>query len=177
MQGFVFNTRRAPFDNPRVREALAYAFDFEWTNKNLFYGQYIRTTSYFSNSELASRGMPSPEELALLEPHRDKLPPRLFTEAYVPPSAAGKGGLRGNLRKALRILKGAGFEVRDKKLVDAASGKQVSFEILLVQPAFERIVLPFRAPTSSVLAPRSMCARWILRSTRSVSTSSTSTWS
>jgi microcin C transport system substrate-binding protein len=145
MQAFVFNTRRAPFDDRRLRAALAYAFDFEWTNKNLFYGQYTRTSSYFSNSELAARGKPTAAELALLEPHRDRLPPQVFTEAYVPPDSGGRGGIRGNLRKALRMLREAGYEVRDKKLVNAATGAPVRFEILLVQPAFERVVLPFRA--------------------------------
>jgi len=145
MQGFVFNTRREPFDDPKVREALAYAFDFEWTNENLFYGQYTRTRSYFSNSELAATGLPSPEELALLERDRDRLPPRVFTEAYAPPSTERPGGLRANLRTALRLLREAGFEVRDGTLVDAATGAPFSFEFLLVQPAFERIVLPFRA--------------------------------
>jgi microcin C transport system substrate-binding protein len=128
-----------------VREALAYAFDFEWTNKNLFYGQYTRTASYFSNSELASHGPPSPEELALLEPYRDRLPPRVFSDAYVPPATDGEHGIRNNLRTALTLLAQAGFEVRDRKLVKASTGAAVRFEILLVQPAFERIVLPFRA--------------------------------
>jgi microcin C transport system substrate-binding protein len=145
MQGFVYNTRRPPFDDPLVREALAYAFDFEWTNKNLFYGQYTRTASYFSNSELASHGPPPPEELALLEPYRDRLPPRVFSEAYVPPATDGEHGIRTNLRTALKLLAQAGFEVRDRKLVNASTGAAVRFEILLVQPAFERIVLPFRA--------------------------------
>jgi microcin C transport system substrate-binding protein len=145
MQGFVYNTRRPPFDDPLVREALAYAFDFEWTNKNLFYGQYTRTASYFSNSELAAHGPPSPEELALLEPYRDRLPPRVFSDAYVPPASDGEHGIRTNLRTALKLLAQAGFEVRDRKLVRASTGAAVRFEILLVQPAFERIVLPFRA--------------------------------
>ncbi len=145
MQAFVFNTRRAPFDDRRLRAALAYAFDFEWTNKNLFYGQYARTDSYFSNSELASSGTPSPAELALLEPFRDQLPPEVFDKEYVPPDSSGKGGIRSNLRQALRMLREAGYEVRDKKLVNAATGRPVSFEILLVQPAFERVVLPFRS--------------------------------
>ena len=145
MQAFVFNTRRAPFDNIKLRQALAYAFDFEWTNKNLFYGQYTRSTSYFSNSELASTGTPSARETQILEPYRAQLRKEVFTSAYQPPSSSGTDGLRSNLRRALKILQEAGFEVRDKLLVDAATGKQLSFEILLVEPAFERVVLPFRA--------------------------------
>ena len=145
MQGFVFNTRRAPFDDIKVRQALAYAFDFEWTNKNLFYGQYTRSTSYFSNSELASSGQPSARELEILQPFRDQLPPELFTSSYMPPSSGVKGGMRTNLRRALAIFKQAGYEVRNKQLVNTASGAPLSFEILLVQPAFERVVLPFRS--------------------------------
>jgi microcin C transport system substrate-binding protein len=145
MQAFVFNTRRAPFDNIKLREALAYAFDFEWTNKNLFYGQYTRSASYFSNSELASTGTPSARETQILNPYRAQLPKQVFTSTYQPPSSAGKGGVRSNLRSALKILKEAGFEVRDKILLDTTTGTQLSFEILLVQPAFERVVLPFRS--------------------------------
>ncbi len=104
MQGFAFNTRRQKFKDRRLREALAYAFDFEWTNKNLFYGQYTRTKSYFSNSELASSGLPQGAELALLEPYRGQLPPELFTRAYEPPSSDGSGNIRANLRKAKALL-------------------------------------------------------------------------
>ncbi|MFT5447199.1 MAG: microcin C transport system substrate-binding protein [Gammaproteobacteria bacterium] len=145
MQAFIFNSRRAPFNDIKVRQALAYAFDFEWTNKNLFYGQYTRSTSYFSNSELASSGLPSAREMEILQPFRDQLPPELFTSTYQPPSSDIKGGMRTNLRRALSIFKQAGYEVRDKQLVNTASGEPLSFEILLVQPAFERVVLPFRS--------------------------------
>jgi len=145
MQAFVFNTRRSPFDNIKVREALAYAFDFQWTNKNLFYGQYTRTTSYFSNSELAATGTPSARELEILEPYRAQLPEQVFSATYQPPSNKGRGALRANLRNALKLLKQAGFEVRDRRLVDTKTGQQLRFEILLVTPAFERVVLPFRS--------------------------------
>jgi microcin C transport system substrate-binding protein len=144
MQGFVFNTRREIFKDPRVRWALAYAFDFEWTNRNLFYGAYTRTASYFSNSELASRGLPSPEELAILEPYRGRVPEEVFTQAYRPPSTDGSGNIRGNLRKALALLKAAGWSIKDKRLVNEKTGQPMRFEMLLVDPAFERIVLPFK---------------------------------
>jgi microcin C transport system substrate-binding protein len=142
MQGFVFNTRRELFKDPRVRAALAYAFDFEWTNVNLFYGQYSRTESYFSNSELAATGLPSAAELALLEPYRDQLPEEVFTTAYEAPATDGSGNSRANLRAALQLLREAGWAVEDGKLRDA-SGRPFTFEILLVSPAFERIAGPF----------------------------------
>jgi microcin C transport system substrate-binding protein len=142
MQAFAFNTRRPIFSDARVREALDYAFDFEWTNRNLFYGAYTRTESYFSNSELASSGVPSGKELAILEPFRDKLPPELFTQPYVTPKTDGSGNVRPNLLKALDLLGQASWHVDKDKLVDA-KGQQMKFEILLIQPEFERIVLPF----------------------------------
>ena len=143
MQSFVYNTRRAVFNDPRVRAALAYAFDFEWTNKNLFYGAYTRTKSYFSNSELASSGLPSAGELKVLEPFRGKVPPEVFSRAYAPPSTDGSGNIRGNLGQALRLLREAGWEVRQQRLVQADTGAPMEFEILLVNPSFERVVLPF----------------------------------
>lgn len=142
MQGFIFNTRRPVFQDPVLREAIGYAFDFEWSNKNLFYGQYRRTRSYFQNSDLAATGLPSKEELALLEPLRDDLPPRVFTEAYQPPVSDGSGRPRKNLRHAQQLLMKAGYKVRDGKLY-TPDGKPVKFEILLFRPAFERVVLPF----------------------------------
>ncbi len=143
MQAFVFNTRRQIFRDRRVREALAYAFDFEWTNKNLFYGQYIRTRSYFSNSELASTGLPSKAELKILEPYRGRIPDEVFTKIYQPPKTDGSGNIRQNLRRAFKLLKAAGWTFRDRKLVDAKTGKPFTFQILLVQPTWERIALPF----------------------------------
>ena len=97
MQAFAYNTRRPFFADPRVRHALAYAFDFEWTNQHLFYGSYTRTKSYFSNSELAARGLPGPEELAILEPYRGRVPEAVFTKAYEPPSTDGSGHIRANI--------------------------------------------------------------------------------
>jgi microcin C transport system substrate-binding protein len=143
MQAFVFNTRRPVFADPRVRQALGYVFDFEWTNKNLFYGAYTRTRSYFSNSELASSGLPGPDELKILEPFRGKLPDQVFTREYRPPSTDGSGNVRNNLVTALELLKSAGWEVRGGQLARSGSGEQMAFEILLADPSFERITLPF----------------------------------
>ncbi|MCB1991158.1 MAG: ABC transporter substrate-binding protein, partial [Geminicoccaceae bacterium] len=144
MQGFVFNTRREIFSDPRVRAALAYAFDFEWSNQTLFYGQYARTKSYFSNTDLAARELPDERELRILEPFRAELPPEVFTTVYEPPVTDGSGELRDNLRTALELLREAGWEIdrSTRKLVNSATGQPMRFEILLVDPAFERIVGP-----------------------------------
>ncbi len=143
MQGFVLNTRRAVFADPRVRQALAYAFDFEWTNRNLFFSQYTRTHSYFDNSELASSGLPEGEELEVLERFRGRVPEEVFTTEYRAPSTDGSGWPRENLRRAFALLAEAGWVVRDMKLVDERTGQQMRFEFLLVSKSFERVVLPF----------------------------------
>lgn len=143
MQGFVFNTRRAQFQDARVREALGLLFDFEWSNANLFYGAYSRTTSYFDNSDFAARGLPQGAELALLEPHRARLPAALFTTEFTVPKTDGSGTNREGLRRAVALLRDAGWTIRDRKLVNA-QGQQMSFEILLNQPIWERITLPYR---------------------------------
>ena len=144
MQGFVFNTRREVFSDARVREALAYGFDFEWANKNLFYGQYTRTDSFFENSELASSGLPSDRELEILEPFRDQLPADVFNEPYQPPKTEGQQGVRNNLRSALQLLRSAGYGIEDGTMVHQETGKPLAFEILLFQKSFERVVLPFK---------------------------------
>ncbi|MFP5441817.1 MAG: extracellular solute-binding protein, partial [Gammaproteobacteria bacterium] len=126
MQGFFLNTRRAPLNDRKVRQALNYAFDFEWASKNLMYSAYTRTDSYFENSELAASGLPAGAELALLEPFRAQLPPELFSQPFVLPKTDGSGNNRDNLREATRLLAEAGWTVRDNKLVDAA-GKQMGF--------------------------------------------------
>jgi microcin C transport system substrate-binding protein len=143
MQAFVLNTRREIFKDHRVRQALAYAFDFEWSNKNLFYGQYARTRSYFDNSELAATGIPEGDELALLEPYRGRIPDEVFSQEYNPPKTDGSGSIRGNLRIASRLLNEAGWTIKGRKRVNAKTGTPLEFEVLLVSPLFERIVLPF----------------------------------
>ncbi|MDO8413011.1 MAG: extracellular solute-binding protein [Gallionellaceae bacterium] len=142
MQGFVFNIRRPLFKDKRVRQAISLAFDFEWSNKNLFYNQYARIHSYFSNSELASSGLPKGAELALLEPYRAQLPPELFTSEWKPPVANGPDGLRDNLRKAKELLTSAGWKIKEGVLQNE-QGQKLEFEILLAQKAFGRIVEPF----------------------------------
>ena len=144
MQGFAFNLRRPLFQDPRVREALAYAFDFEWSNKNLFYDAYTRTRSYFDNSELAATGVPQGEELKILEKFRGQIPEEVFTTEYDPPEYDGSGNIRDGLRAALKLLKDAGWTFKSEKLVNDETGQPFEFEIILVQPEFERIVLPFK---------------------------------
>lgn len=142
MQGFIFNIRRPVFQDRRVREALNYAFDFEWTNKNAAYGAYIRLASYFENSELAGHGLPSPAELKLLEPFRGKIPDEVFTKEFQPPKTDGSGGDRENLRKAADLLKEAGYVLKGNTLVDA-QGKPFTFEIIDAEPMFERWIQPY----------------------------------
>jgi len=142
MQALVMNTRRAPFNDRKFREAMSYGFDFEWSNRTLFHGAYTRTRSYFDNSELAARGLPSPEELKLLAPFRGKVPEEVFTTEYNPPKTDGTGNTRDNQRVATRLLREAGYRIENQQLIDK-QGKPVSFEILLVSPQFERIVLPY----------------------------------
>ena len=142
MQAFVFNIRREKFQDRTVRQALNYAFDFEWSNRQLFYGQYSRTTSFFENSELAARNLPDAKELKLLEPLRGRIPDEVFTEIYQPPKTDGSGNIRGQLRAAQQLLKKAGWRIVNNRLVDKA-GKPFEIEFLLVSPSFERIVTPF----------------------------------
>lgn len=142
MQGFVMNTRREVFKDVRVRQALALVFDFEWANINLFHGAYTRSSSYFSNSSLASTGLPQGAELALLEKYRAQLPAALFTQEFRLPVTDGSGNNREVLRQALDLLRQAGWTIRDRRLVNAA-GQPLRFEILLSNPSFERVALPY----------------------------------
>jgi microcin C transport system substrate-binding protein len=144
MQGFVFNLRREKFKDPRVRRAFNYAFDFEEANKQLFFGQYERISSYFHGSELASSGLPQGEELAILETVRDKVPPEVFTTPYTNPEFGSPEKTRANLREGGRLLREAGFEVRNQQLMRAVSSEPLSIEILLDNPSLERIVLFYK---------------------------------
>jgi len=142
MQGYAYNIRRDLFKDSRVRQALAYALDFEWSNKALFYGQYTRTESYFSNSELASKGLPSADELKILEPLKGQIPDEVLAKEYRAPKTDGSGNIRPNLAIALKLLEAAGWTVKGGKMVNA-KGEPLSFEILLDSPAFERVTQPF----------------------------------
>ncbi|MCF6291444.1 MAG: extracellular solute-binding protein [Desulfobacterales bacterium] len=139
MQGFVFNLRRPLFVDRRVRKALVLAFDFEWANSKLFFNQYTRSSSYFSNSYLAAKGLPQGLELSYLEPFRDQLPPEVFTTPPTPFSTNPPASLRHNLRAAKKLLAAAGWQVKDGSLRDRA-GRPFVFEILLVSPSFERVM-------------------------------------
>lgn len=142
MQGFLMNTRRTVFQDRRVRQAIGLAFDFEWTNASLFYGQYTRADSFFSNSYLAARGLPTDLELQYLEPFRESLPPEVFNVPLQPPTTDGKNSIRNNLRQAMRLLSEAGYQVKDGRLVNK-DGVQFSFEVLLVSQSFERVMASF----------------------------------
>ena len=143
MQAFVINTRRDLFKDQRVREAIGYAFDFEWTNENLFNGQYSRNQSFFENSELASKGLPSKEELEILSPLKGQIPDSVFTTEFSTPSTKAPHSIRKNLRTASKLLKQAGWVVENNKLVNANTKKPFIFEFLLYQKDFERVVQPF----------------------------------
>jgi len=142
VQAFFFNTRRAKFADRRVRKALDLAFDFEWTNKTLFYGLYKRTNSMFANSELAAAQPPGPEELKLLEPLRGKVPDEVFTTPYTSPATDGSGRNRPNLRRAMKLLLEAGYRIQENRLVDA-DGNPFSIEFLLFEASFKRIINPY----------------------------------
>jgi microcin C transport system substrate-binding protein len=142
MQGTALNTRREVFKDPRVREAIGLAFDYEWTNRNLFFDQYTRSKSYFSNSLLAATGLPEGRELEILEHYRGQIPERIFKEPITIPTTDGSGWARDNLRHALKLLAKAGWNIEQQKLVDA-NGQQFKFEILLYSKGFERIMLPW----------------------------------
>ena len=144
MQGFAFNIRREKFQDPRVRLAFNYAFDFEEMNKQIFYGQYKRIASYFEGTELASSGLPTGRELELLETVRDKVPPELFQKPYTNPVNGSPDKVRSNLREALRLFKEAGYEVRDQQLVNVKTGEQFTVEFLAEDPAFERVFLFYK---------------------------------
>lgn len=144
MQAFAMNIRREKFADPRLRRALNFAFDFEEMNKQIFFGQYKRISSYFDGTELASSGLPQGRELEILETVRTQVPAEVFTTAYTNPVGGNPEAVRDNLREALRLLKEAGYEVRDRKLVDVKTGTPFALELLVEDPSFERVMLFFK---------------------------------
>jgi microcin C transport system substrate-binding protein len=141
-QGFFLNLRKPKYADPRVRQAFDLAFDYEWSNKNLFYGLYKRTASYFENSEMKADGAPSAAELAVLEPFRKDLPPTVFEAPYVPPVSDGSGSDRKLLRQAAELLTAAGWEMKDGVRTNKV-GDVLDAEFLLFEPSFERILGPY----------------------------------
>lgn len=144
MQAYAFNIRRPKFADPRVRRAFNFAMDFEEVNKQLFYGQYSRVNSYFEGMELASQGLPEGAELEILQTVRDKVPPEVFTTAYSNPASGNAEAVRGNLREATKLLREAGYEVRDRRLVHGKTGEPLTCEVLIDRPDWERIVLFYK---------------------------------
>ena len=144
MQAFAFNIRREKFADPRLRLAFNFAFDFEEMNKQIFFGQYKRITSYFDGTELASSGLPEGQELEILEKVRNKVPAELFTKPYTNPVGGTRENVRANLREGMRLLKEAGYEIRNLKLVNAKSGEPFAVEILSEEPSVERIILFYK---------------------------------
>lgn len=145
MQCFAFNIRRDKFKDARLRRAFNYAFDFDKMNKQLFYGQYKRIDSYFYGTELASSGVPQGLELEILESVRSEVPAELFSKPYSNPDFSKPQSERMNLGAALKLLNAAGYEIKNTRLVDVKTGERLSVEFLLVQPTFERVVLPYKA--------------------------------
>lgn len=143
MQGLFFNTRRDIFVDRRVREALQYAFDFEWINENYFHNAYERINSYFWGTELASQGLPTPAEQKVLEPYKGKLPPEIFTKTYEVPKSKGNGNDRNNLLRARQLLEEAGWTLQGQRLIHKKTGRSFEFEILLNGPAFVKILNSF----------------------------------
>lgn len=149
IQGFAFNIRRPIFQNEKVREAISLLFDFEWSNRQLFYNSYKRLSSYFDNSEMAAHELPTEEELTILEPFRGKIPEQVFTTAFTAPKSDGSGIVREQQRKAYRLLQEAGYEIKNGKMVDK-DGKPLTFEFLMYQTNLERVLLPFKANLAEI---------------------------
>ena len=141
-QGWFINTRREKFSDPRVREALTYAFDFEWTNKTIMYGAYARTHSVFQNSDMVAVGPPPAAELALLEPFRGQVPDEVFGAPFVPPVSDGSGQDRALLRKASQLLQDAGLPIKDGKRV-LPNGEIFRLEFLIFEPSFQPHHMPY----------------------------------
>ena len=144
MQAFAFNIRRPKFQDPRVRRAFNFGFDFEEMNRQIFFGLYQRISSYFQGTELACSGVPEGQELAILETVKDKVPPELFTHPYTNPVGGDPQKVRNNFREAVALFRDAGYEIRDTKLVHAKTGEPFSVEFLAEDPTTERILLFFK---------------------------------
>jgi len=144
MQAFAFNIRRAKFQDPRIRLAFNYAFDFEEMNKQIFFGQYKRIASYFQGTELESSGLPAGRELEILETVRNKVPAEVFTTVYANPVGGNPQAVRGNLREAVRLFKEAVYEIRNERLVKAQTGEPYTIEFLADDPSFERVFLFYK---------------------------------
>lgn len=149
MYGWFFNLRRAKFADPRTRQAIGMALDYPWTNKNLFFGLYVRATSFFQFSDFAASGLPAADELALLEPYRDQLPAEAFGEAVMPPEADGSGRDRKLLRQATTLLAEAGWQRQGNDLVNAG-GERLTIEFLIQSQAFERVLSPLIANLKAI---------------------------
>ncbi|HCX14085.1 MAG TPA: hypothetical protein DGZ24_02065, partial [Rhodospirillaceae bacterium] len=142
-QGFVMNLRKSKFSDPRVREAMGLAFDFDWSNKTLAYDQYVPMESFFGGSELAAYGLPDGLELKILEKYRGQIPDSVFTEAFSPARTDGTGNNRTNLLKARQLLEAAGWRVNNGFLTNSKSGEKFEFEFLLGQAALEKWITPY----------------------------------
>lgn len=149
IQGFIFNIRRPVFHDKKVRQAISLLFDFEWSNRQLFYNSYKRLSSYFENSEIAANELPTEAELAILEPLRDKVPAEVFEKVFTAPTSDGSGIIREQQRKAYQILHEAGYSIKNGKMVNK-EGNQLKFEFLLAQANLERVILPFRANLAEI---------------------------
>ena len=143
MQAFIYNTRRDKFADARVREAIDLALDYEWENKTIFYGAYMRNASFFENTDFQAKGVPAGKELELLKPFAEELPPALFTKPFANPITDGSGNARESLLKAQKLLEDAGWAIKDGKRVNA-KGEQLAIEFLLRQPTMERAIGPMR---------------------------------
>ena len=143
-QAMTFNTGRSVFQDRRVRMALNCFFDFQWMNKNLFYNSYVRTRSYFTNTDYAATGLPLEGELAILDPIRDSIAPEVFTKEFNPPVTDGTGFIRPQMREAMALFAEAGWELRGGKLVNKETGRQMSFELLIWNSTSERYAIPFQ---------------------------------
>ncbi|MBL42814.1 MAG: hypothetical protein CMM49_09175 [Rhodospirillaceae bacterium] len=143
MQAFVFNTRKTFFQNREVRKAISLVFDFEWLNKNIFYNQYKRTTSFFQNTDLASSGIPKGLEFDYLDKYKDILPSEIFDKAFSLPQSDGSGNIRPQLKMAKKLLSQNGWIIKNNKLVNSKTNEPFKFNIIIIQPSLERVILPF----------------------------------